>query len=271
MVMFTVNPVIALLSVIGSAGFYITQSGVADFRLHLFFVGIFIIMTIINPLFYHNGETVLFVMNNKPVTLEALLYGAVSSASIVSILYRFHSFSKIMTSDKLLYLFGKMSPKLSLILSISLRYIPLLSQRTKKVRRTQTALGLYSDNTMIDRIKGSSRVFSIMVTWALENGIITADSMVARGCGIGKRTHFSLFSFKISDVLLILLSIFLFSITAFAMFRGDIGFSYYPRIEVQSHSPISSAAYTAYGVLTFIPIFIEAKEKIRWKYLQSRI
>ena len=45
------------------------------------------------PNFYHNGETVLFVMNDNPITLEATIYGTVSAAAVISVLYRSRSFT----------------------------------------------------------------------------------------------------------------------------------------------------------------------------------
>ena len=179
------------------------------FRSHGYMIALFLVMTLINPLVSHNGATVLFVMNHNPVTLEALIYGAVSATMILSILYWFRSFSHIMTSDKLLYLFGRLSPKLSLVISMSLRYVPLFGQQLRKVSQSQKALGLYKEDNIVDRIRGGIRIFSVMVSWALENGIITADSMTARGYGLGKRSSFSIFTWISHDILLLALSLLL--------------------------------------------------------------
>ena len=43
----------------------------------------FLLMAFANPLLVHNGETVLFFMNDNPVTLEAMIYGGMSSLMIV--------------------------------------------------------------------------------------------------------------------------------------------------------------------------------------------
>ena len=103
---------------------------------------------------------------------------------IVSVLYWFRTLTHIMTSDKLLYLFGSVSPKLALILSMTLRYIPLFRSQIRKTQQAQKALGLYKEDSIPDNIRGGIRIFSVMVSWALENGVITADSMTARGYGL---------------------------------------------------------------------------------------
>ncbi|HOP11590.1 MAG TPA: energy-coupling factor transporter transmembrane component T [Oscillospiraceae bacterium] len=270
MAMFTTDPVILAFSLVGSVLFFIARNGRKGLRSHLFFFVLFLLMALINPLFYHNGVTVLFVMNDNPVTLEALLYGIASSAMIVSVLYWFRSFSQIMTGDKLLYLFGSASPKLSLILSMTLRYIPLFGKQAKKVDQAQKALGLYKEDNIIDRMRGGTRVFSVMVTWALENGIITADSMTARGYGIGRRTFFSLYRFRKSDLTLTLISLGLLAATAVGIGFGVVDFTYYPEIAMAPVTAVSAAAYAAYGLLAFMPAIMEAEESIKWKYLLSK-
>lgn len=268
--MFTADPIILALSLAGSVLFFIARNGGSGLRSHLFFLILFVLMSLVNPLFNHNGVTVLFVMNNNPVTLEALLYGVASSAMIVSVLYWFRSFTQIMTGDKLLYLFGSAAPKLSLILSMALRYIPLFGKQVKKTDAAQKALGLYKEDNIVDRARGGTRVFSVMVTWALENGIITADSMTARGYGIGKRTFFALYKFRKNDLALILITIGLLAAAAVGMGFGFISFEYYPAIKTAPVTAASVLTYAAYGLLAFMPTIIEAEESIKWKYLLSR-
>ena len=268
--MFTADPIILALSLAGSVSFYVVRNGRKDLRSHLFFLVLFVLMSLINPLFNHNGVTVLFVMNNNPVTLEALLYGIASSAMIVSVLYWFRSFTQIMTGDKLLYLFGSAAPKLSLILSMALRYIPLFGKQVKKTDAAQKALGLYKEDNVVDRVRGGTRVFSVMVTWALENGIITADSMTARGYGIGRRTFFALYKFRKNDLALILITIGLLAAAAVGTGYGVIKFEYYPAITMAPVTAASVLTYAAYGLLALIPTIIEAEESIKWKYLLSR-
>lgn len=270
-VMFCIDPVIIALSLFGAIMFYFVRNGLKGAVSHLYFLGMLIIMTLINPLFSHNGATVLFVMNNNPITLEAMLYGLSASAAIISAVYWFRSFSQIMTRDKLLYLFGKLTPKLSLVLSMALRYAALFAQQAKKIRQSQQALGLYTDGNIIDRIKGNLRVFSVMLTWSLENGIITADSMAARGYGTGKRTHFSVFRFKGSDGVLIAVTLLLFAAVCTGIGGGALNFDFYPVIRTSEPSLLSTVSFIAYGILVLLPSAIEIKEALKWKYFLSKI
>lgn len=269
--MFSGHPLIMSISLAGAILFFIVRNGRRHGRSHLFFLILFIVLALANPIISHNGATVLFVLNNAPVTLEALLYGINSAAMIVGVLYWFRSFTQIMTSEKVLRIAGAISPKLSLILSMSLRAVPMFARRAKQVSDTQKAMGLYNDDNIIDDIRGRMRVFSIIATWALENGIITADSMTARGYGTGRRTQLRRFRFTASDAAFTLVTLALLGVSAAAVACGALDFNFYPHIEaaVKGAAGISGAA--AYGALVLLPVIIETEVSLRWKYLQSRI
>ena len=200
--MFTMNPVVIGISLFASVINYIlyAKNGIKP---HLFSLVLFVIMAAVNPLINHNGMTVLFYSQRPSDHLGGDALRTVAAAMITAALYWLRSFSKAMTSDKLLYLFGRLSPKISLILSMAIRYVELLRVRWRKIQDSQKALGLYDDGNLIDALRGRARVLSILITWTLENGIVTAESMDARGYGTGRRTSFRLFRFKAADILLI--------------------------------------------------------------------
>lgn len=266
--MFSLHPVILLLSLCGALTYFFVRNGLSGGG-HLYTFLLFAVMVCVNPLVSHNGVTVLFVLNNNPVTLESLLYGTAAAVMIVSVLYWFRSFSQIMTEDRLLYLFGAFSPKLALILSMAMRYIPLFIAQTKKISASQKALGLYKEDNIIDSIRGKIRIFSVLVTWVLENGIVTADSMTARGYGIGRRSRYSLFRFRMHDAVLLVSS----AVLAVFTLVGTAGaeFVFYPAVSVSELTAANITGYTAYAVLCFIPTWIDVKEALRWRGLQSKI
>jgi len=269
--MFCFDPLIILISLFGSVSYFMIRNSRLRLRGHLLYWILPFLSMLLNPLFSHNGRTVLFVMNSNPVTLEAVIYGAAFGAMLVSTLYWFRSFQQIMTSDKLLYVFGSVFPKMTLILSIALRYIPLFRKQTVQVRNAQKALGLFRDENMIDRLRGETRVFSVMVTWALENGVITADSMSARGCGIGRRTRFALFRFRRQDALLTLLCLLFAGAAIAPIALGSLSYSYYPAFVFPRPGGLSLLTYIFYFLLAMFPSILETEENLRWKFLRSAI
>ena len=191
-------------------------------------LGIVALSGVINPVFNHNGSTVLFFLNRNPVTLEAVLYGLVMGMLIAAMLVWARCFSLTMDTDRLMTVTGRLSPKLSLLMSMTLRYVPLLRAQTEKAREAQEGLGLIREENGMDRLKGSLRVFDGMVTWGLENGITTADSMTARGYGTGRRTRYRPYAWERADTAMTAVCLCLLSVTLSARLAGRIGYTWYP-------------------------------------------
>ncbi len=267
---FPQDPILCALSLAGGILLYALRQRPGDGRLHLWCAVIFLVTAAITPLFNHRGVTVLFVMNDQPITLEATLCGLYNAALIVSALYWFGSFTKIMTEDKILCLFGKISPKFALILSMSLRFIPLFAKKGRQIAGSQRAMGLYREDNALKNIKSRGRVFSILLTWGLENGIITADSMEARGYGSGRRTAFARFRFRPADALLIVGTLAAIGVVALSALYGQLGASFYPAL-TREYGSFTLPACICYGILAFLPALLELSEEVKWKYLQSKI
>ncbi len=269
--MFCNYPLLMVISLVGAVAFFVMRNGLSHWKTHIFFWVLFLILALANPLVSHNGKTVLFVMNHNPVTLEATLYGLNSAAMIIGVLYWLRSFTQIMTSEKLLYITGALSPKLSLVLSMALRFVPLFGRQSAKINAAQTAMGLYKDDNIIDDIKGKSRVFSVMVTWALENGIITADSMEARGFGTGRRTQMRRFRFTAADIAFLLTELGLLGITCAAVGAKSLSFEFYPSIAAKTPDILGVLGLISYGLMILMPMILELVVSLKWKYLRSAV
>ena len=269
--MFCINPVLMCISLAGAVAFRVAKDGAGAVKKILPFFVFPVLGMVLNPIFNHKGVTTLFILNNNPVTLEAAMFGLTLGIMICSTVIWFSSFNSIMTTDKLLYVFGSVSPKIALILSMTLRYIPLYGQQIKKVRQAQKVTGLYKEDNAIDKIRGGLRIMSVMVSWALENGIITADSMAARGYGAGRRSRFAIFSWRNADIILAVLCVALGGIAAACIGVGRLAYNWYPEIVTPGASPAAVAAYAAYALLCAIPTVLQIREEARWRSLQSGI
>ena len=270
--MFSVHPIFIGVSLFGAfCLFSLLTSGKDVLSNIAFYIPMFILISVTNPLFSHNGETPLFFLNDNPITLEAILYGMAISVMLIAVMFWFKSYSEVMTSDKFIYLFGKIIPKLSVILSMALRFTPLYIKQIKRITRTQKTLGLYTSNSLTDRFLSSIRVFSSILTWSLENAVDTADSMKARGYGLKGRTHFSLFRFTKRDSY----SLFFILISDLVILCGfmlrEVYFSYYPTVTDIRFSVFAQTIYVFFAFLSLFPAIIEIKENLKWKYLISKI
>lgn len=270
--MFTAHPVLLALVLLGGVLFCgLLETRRQFFNNLSFYIPLFLLLAVTNPLFSHNGSTPLFFLNGNAVTLEAVLYGINIAAVLVGVLYWCKCYSVIMTSDKFTYLFGKAIPKLSLVLSMALRFIPLFKTQIKRVSATQKAMGLYTGKGIVDKLRGSLRVFSVMVTWSLENAVETGDAMKARGYGLHGRSRFSLFRFTARDAVLLGSTLVLTSVVLVGMALGFVQFQFYPKMSSIDISTLALSTYIAFGVLCMLPFIIEIKENVKWKYFVSRI
>ena len=270
--MFLRNPVIVLLSLLGSGAFAATltdrREKLSDLK---FYIPLSVLIAVTNPLYSHNGRTPLFFVNGNAFTLEAVAYGVFIAAMIIAVLMWSKSYSKIVTGDKFLYLFGRVTPKTALILSVALRYVPILKRQAQKTRETQKTLGLFSTGSIADNLVSGAKVYSALVGWSLENAVETGRHMRSRGWGRGKRTSFSVFRFRFSDGVLLGFTLLSAVLLGLASSGGALRFSFYPTPTPLPLSALPLAAYICFGALAFSPFLIETEENIRWTCLRSKI
>ena len=185
---------------------------------------------LVNPAFNHEGQTILtYLPSGNPLTLESMLYGVAAAVMLASVVLWFSSYNEIMSSDKFVYLFGRMIPALSLVLSMALRFIPKFKAQMLTVSEAQACIGRDTKNGSVFRRVGNAvKIFSIMVTWSLENAIETADSMRARGYGLPGRTAFSIYRFDDRDKAALAWLIFCGAYILSGWLAGGMYFRYYP-------------------------------------------
>ena len=149
-----------------------------------FGIPMFIFIALANPLFNHRGATILCYLFDNPVTLEAMVYGIVSAGMMFAAVIWFTCYNTVVTSDKFIYIFGRVLPSIALIVSMTLSLIPRLLAQVKVISDSQRSIGLdWKSGSIKQRIRAGARILSILVSWALEDAVITADSMRARGYG----------------------------------------------------------------------------------------
>ena len=270
MSMFFMHPVYLIITIFSAISLNLAlrrQHFLKDWKLY---VPLFFLMAIINPLISHNGHLVLLYVNGNAITVEAIMYGIAMATMIVAVMLWSSCYNEVMTSDKFIYLFGKVSPALSLTLSISLRLVPRFKHQLAQIARAQKTIGMdYTAGSLWHRIKCTIRILSILITWALDNAIETADSMKARGYGVKSRTAFSLFIFERRDGVILTVIALLFIANLGASFNGTTTFYFYPTFPNMQWDIASIVFYSSYFALLSIPLTIEIKEALKWRSLKS--
>lgn len=247
---FTREPIMLLLSAVG-ASLLLMLSGMA--RHTLWLPVIVVVSAAVNPIFVHRGDTVLFFVGDLAVTLESIAYGAVFGLMLAAAAGWSIAATKYMTSDKYIWIFGRVLPTSGLVLSCGLRLVPLFIRRTREFSSASGESG----------VKSSLKSFSAAVGYSAEQAMVSADSMRARGYGTAKRTSYSLYRFGLSEGLQLCVIVLLFAAAITLMCFGAGEFEFYPTLSEISTQPLDIALYAAFGALCILPSATIIYEKIK--------
>ncbi len=289
----TYNPIINFLFFIGAIGFGMCFTHPAYLACSVFFSALylytikgpqslkficsmgvmFLILTFVNGLFNPMGETVLFTYFGRNFTLEATLYGMATSAMVVSIFLWFSSYNSIMSNDKFMFIFGKIIPSGSLIISMALRLVTIYKNKIIQIYTARRCIGkgIHDEKDKRSAIENGATVVSTLATWALEGGVITADSMKMRGYGLKGRTTFSRYRFDMRDKLLVVIMLVLSAAIIYCAFMGSAEISYIPKVVMTDGGIYFYISIISYALFLSIAPIINITEAIRWHILRSGI
>ena len=234
---------------------------------------LFLLTAIMNPAFSHQGMTVvMYLPGGNPLTLESILYGLSAGLMLVTVLLWFRNFNRVITSDKFIYLFGRVIPAMSLVLSMTLRFIPKFKEQLSAVTDAQKCIGRdVSQGSLLKRTKIAITILSIMVTWALENAIETADSMKSRGYGLKGRTAFSIYRFEDRDKMALLFLGFCGLYLLAGTIANAFGFLYFPRLRYVGINVVTLSFQFVYFSLCIMPVILNRGEERKWKAMHSKM
>ena len=271
--MLFMHPVFQGIALASSVIYSLMLKGMRALKFNLLYMlPLLLIAALINPAFNHAGVTILFYLKNgNPITLESILYGIAAAVMLVTVIIWFSCYNAVMTSDKFIYLFGRILPALSLIFSMVLRFVPRYKNQIRKISHAQRSIGRdATQGSLLQRARNGIRIVSIMTTWALENAIETADSMKARGYGLPNRTSFSLYRFDSRDRLTLGLQAVLIAVILAGAALGENTIRFFPSIRMEPIAPFSGIVFAAYGALCLLPVGIQIMEDIKWRSIASR-
>lgn len=270
--MFFMHPIFLIISLTSAFIYSVVLKGRRALKFNiLYMLPLMLITALINPAFNHEGVTILFYLKGgNPITLESIVYGIVAATMFISIIVWFSCYNEIMTSDKFIYLWGRIIPSLSLIFSMVLRFVPKYKAQIKVISNAQKAIGRdVTKGNIIRRARNGIKILSIMVTWALENAIETADSMKARGYGLKGRTSFSNFKFSKRDKIVLFLMIVLSLIVIIGVLMKVNRIRYFPRIKIARNTIFTIIVDISYFLFCVMPIILTVIDEIRWKRINK--
>lgn len=271
---FYMHPVLLVVSGVAASGYLVRLRGIRGLvRVFGLALPVAMLSAVINPLFSHQGMTILgYLPTGNPVTLESLAYGACAGGMMGVVILWCATWTQVMTSDKFIYLFGKGFPVLSLLLSMVLRFLPQFSAQTKRVVAAQRCMGRdVGQGSVWQRLNKGVRVLSILVTWSLETSVDTADSMKARGYGLRGRTQYHQYRWDSHASLLLAVMAGCGAVVLAGIVSRGLEMLYFPLWRMNDTTPFACLCYGLYGVLCWIPWILNMVEDWKWRYWMYKI
>ena len=266
------HPACLLLSLAAALRYAVCLNGRRAVRRSLrYLLPAALLAALINPAFNHQGATILtYLPSGNPLTLESIAYGLAAAALLSAVVTWFSCYTAVMTSDKFVYLFGRVIPALSLVLSMALRFVPRFQVQARAVSQAQRCVGRdVSDGSLLQRLRNGVTILSILLTWCLENALETADSMKSRGYGLPGRTAFSIYRLDDRDQVALwwlgALGGYILSMWG----AGGFACRYFPTFRLAPRDGWSLSGLLAFGLLCLTPVIINRREDRQWTRLRS--
>lgn len=257
------NPYFLIISLAAGAAYNIILQGRRAVKMIFSFLLPFsLCVGLFNMLFNHYGVSVLFKIGDYSFTIEAFFYGLCQGLMFSAVNLWCSCYSIVLDSEKFTSIFSRLAPNLTLVLTMSLSFLPRLRKNAQQINDA-----LKNIENGESKFKKSLSSFSALVSLTLEESIEVSDSMRARGFNSGRRAY-SKYRFGVRDGIMIFAELALF-ICAVIMKNLDMAeFIFEPKIENISFSPAFAAVY---GIFMMIPIIIDVSEGIKWHYLKQKI
>ena len=262
------HPIFLVISFLCAFAYSIKRNGWKALVFNLVLLPLIVAFALYYSSYHHFGITVLeqnMIGNN--MTLESLAYGFVLGAVVAGTLMWFSCVFSVFTTDKVVYLFGKVSPRLSLFLAIVLRMIPRIKKEAKKINTAQKGIGRgVSQGNFFQRLKNCIRIFSMLITWTIESLTTASESMRSRGSSLRGRKAFSIYRFDDRDRAYVVGMFLCLTLTAMAVILRQTNIFYDPKIIMTPITAMSFLFYAGYGAFCMMPLGLELWTEYRfWK------
>ena len=258
------HPVFLVISFLCAFAYSVKRNGWKAVVFNLCLLPFVVAFALYYSSYTHFGMTVLhqnMVGNN--MTLESLVYGAVLGVTGAGVCIWFSCVFSVFTTDKVVYLFGKVSPRLSLFLAIALRMIPRIKKEAKRINMAQQGIGRGANQgNLWQRLRNSLRIFSMLITWTIDSLTIASESMRSRGSSLRGRKAFSIYRFDNRDRLFVIGLFLCLTLTMMAMLLGQTDMVYDPKIIWTQVNPLFCIGY---GVLCLMPLGLELWTEYRFQ------
>ena len=251
---FAMHPLVTLVSFVGLLSFFaFLRAPRGLWREILFALSFGVIVCLLNPLFSQKGATALFYIGNRKITLESLLYGGLLGAVLVLAIFWFKLLSGSLDSGRVRALFGKKAPSIALAFSMSLSLIPRMRRKYSRMLSALKVSGAYIEKDFLSQVRTHLKAFSMLITWALESGIVRADSMKAKGYGSSEQSFYTEYHFGAGEIIRLIVVLALDAAIAVCLLLGG-EFKFYPTTDTNQFNKFIYIGGVLFLTLCLLPL-----------------
>ena len=221
----------------------------------------------------HFGVTVLAVnMIDNQITLESLVYGLVNGFVIATVCMWCCCIFMLITADKIVYLFGRISPKLSLFISILLRTVPRVQVRAKRIEISSEGIGKgIVQGNLRHKFLHLLSLISILITWTMEDFVESSNSMKSRGYSLRGRTAFSIYRFDNRDRSLVIVFFWCLTVIGMGVLLNQTTMYFDPMLIMNPITSLSYVFYAVYALFLLLPMGLQIIGEYQFEKLRRSI
>ena len=260
------NPVFLLIGFLCGFAYSIRRNGRKALIFNLITLPLVAAFALYYGTYTHFGVTVLYrdLIGNS-VTAEAIAFGIVLGLTAAGVCIWFSCVHSVFTTDKVVYLFGTVSPRLSLFLTILLRMVPRIKKEAHRINMGQQGIGRGTNQgNLFRRMRNCFRILSMLITWTVEALTNVSTSMESRGSRLRGRKAFSIYRFDNRDRAYVLGMFLCLTLTIMAVILGQTDAQYDPYLLLPPISTLSYFLLAGYALLCLMPLLLELWTQYRF-------
>ena len=215
-----------------------------------------------NTLLSAAGSTELFAVAGRAFYAEAAGFGATMGTMFVGMLLWFSCYAAIMDSEATGALMGAALPTVSLMVTQVVGLVPQFLRRGAMIQSAQKANAAAESPSKKPSVTRALNTLSTLMSWGMEEGIVRADSMRARGYGCQPhRTRYRKQRFGLRDGVILAALLILAVVNAALAALACGQFSFYPTMS----ELVVWWGYVPYILMMALPFFLYLREVLLWR------
>lgn len=214
----------------------------------------------------HFGTSVIGIngIGNK-ITRESLYFGLTGGITFSALGIWWICICKVVTTDKLAYLLGRIFPCFSLYFALFLRMLPEIKRKASAMEEGREGIGKgVRQGNIVKRLIYLRVLFSSLIIRGIEGFLEKSDSMRSRGYSLPKRTCFSIYRFDNRDRGFLIFLFFLITIVGIGAACQETAVSFDPVIVMGPVTGLSLICYLSYASFLLLPMAVQIREEYRF-------